>query len=102
MKSEEGLNIVQSIKKPLYVFLRPISKTCVMQKVLANLVVVDFVPKSINSQNSRLVAAQKEIINGLMSTLGDVKNPCTSTKLATKHALLTTTINSTKSNTSLR
>ncbi len=49
MKSEEGLNIVQSIKKPLYVFLRPISKTCVMQKVLANLVVVDFVPKSINS-----------------------------------------------------
>ncbi len=42
-------DIVQSIKKPFYVFLGPISKTYVMQKVLANLGVVDFVPKSIKS-----------------------------------------------------
>ncbi len=42
------------------------------------------------------------MINGLMSTLGDVKNPCTSIKLAIKHALVIVAINSTKSNMSLR
>jgi hypothetical protein len=41
---------VQSIKKALYVFPRPISKTYVMQKVFIDPIVVDFVLKSINSQ----------------------------------------------------
>ncbi len=89
---------MQSIKKALYVIPRPISKTYVMQKVFGDLVIVDFVLKSINSQNSRLVVAQREIINGLMSTLGDVNNPCTYAKLVIKHALLTNAINSIESN----
>jgi len=72
-----------------------------MQKVLADLV-VDFVLESINSWNSSLVVAQRKIINGFMSTLGDVKNPCTFAKLATKHALLTSILNSIESNTFLR
>ncbi len=37
-----------------------------------------------------------------MSTLGDVKNPCTSSKLVIRHALLTSIVKSTKNNTSLR
>jgi hypothetical protein len=43
-------DIVQSIKKALYVFPRPISKTYVMQKVFIDPIVVDVVLESINSQ----------------------------------------------------
>lgn len=46
--------------------------------------------------------AQRKIINGLMSTLGDVKNRYTFAKLVIKHALLIVAINSIESNTSLR
>ncbi len=72
-----------------------------MQRVLTYSI-VDFFPKSKFKQNSKLVVAQKEIINGFMSTLGVVKNPCTSNKLATKHVLLTTNVCLMENSSSLR
>jgi len=39
--------------------------------------------------SSRLITAKDEVINGLMKSLGEVKRPCFTSKLATKHVLLT-------------
>jgi hypothetical protein len=59
----------------------------VLTKLFADPTLVDLVLKS------KLIMVQQEIISGFIKTLTSVKNPCSSTKLATKHALLVTTIN---------
>ncbi len=96
------IGILQSINKELHFFLKPLSKSIVMQRVLTYSTVVDFVLKSTFKQSSKLVVAQNEIINGFMSTLGVVKNPCTFDKLATKHALLITDVCSMENSSILR
>ncbi len=50
---------------------------------------------------SQLIALQDEVISGLMKSLGEVNQLCFTSKLATKHVLLITTISS-KGNSSMR
>jgi hypothetical protein len=59
----------------------------VLTKLFVDPTLVDLVLES------KLVMVQQEIISGFIKTLTSVKNPCSSTKLTTKHALLVTTIN---------
>jgi len=65
----------------------PQYKKYVLTKLFADPTLVDLVLES------KLIMVQQEIISGFIKTLTSVKNPCSSTKLATKHALLVTTIN---------
>jgi hypothetical protein len=77
---------MQSINKELHFFLGPLSKKFVMQKMLINSTIIDFVLESIFKESSKLIVAQKnDIISGFMNTLGVVKNPCTFDRLAIKH-----------------
>jgi hypothetical protein len=76
---------MQSINKELHFFLGTLSKKFVMQKMLINSTIIDFVLESTFKESSKLVVAQNEIISGFMNTLGVVKNPCTFDRLAIKH-----------------
>jgi hypothetical protein len=59
----------------------------VLTKLFPNPTLVDLVLES------KLVMVQPKLIGGFMNTLIVVKNPCSSMKLATKHALLVAIIN---------
>jgi hypothetical protein len=76
---------MQSINKELHFILGPLSKNFVMQKVLINSTIIDFVLESTFKESSKLVVTQNNIISGFMNTLGVVKNPSTFDRLAIKH-----------------
>ncbi len=78
-------NIIQSIKKSMYVLPDLKCKKSVMLKVLLNPWIF---LKIVGKRTSKLVVAQKEVIRGLMKSLDEVKMPLIAEKLVTKHALL--------------
>ncbi len=80
-------DIVQYIINALHVLPGCLSKKNVMQKVMANLKALDFIPKSTSKQAS-LIVVWNEIISGLKESLGAMKNLYTFAKLVIKHALL--------------
>ncbi len=74
-------DIVQYIINALHVLHGCLSKKNVMQKVMANLKALDFVPESTSKQAS-LIVVWNEIISGMKESLG------TFAKLVIRHVLL--------------
>lgn len=81
-------SIIRSINSALAIFPGPATKELVMQKVLCSPLVNVVVPESKKN------LAQQEVINGLVKSLSEVKNPSLAPNLATKHAILTAAISS--------
>ncbi len=81
-------NIIQFIKKSMYVLLDFKCKTYVMLKVFSNPWILELVLEMVGKITSKLAVAQKEVIEGLRKSLDEVKMPLIATKLATKHVLL--------------
>jgi len=84
-------NIIQSIKKSMYVLPDLQCKKSVILKVLSNPWIFELVLEIVGKGASKLVVAQKEVIRGLMKSLDEVKMPLIAEKLATKHVLLIAT-----------
>jgi hypothetical protein len=85
-------NIMQSIKKSMYVLPNLKCKKSVMLKVFSSPWIFELVLEIVGKETSKLVVAQKEVIRGLMKSLNEVKMPLKVKKLATKHVLLIATI----------
>jgi len=81
-------NIMQSIKKSMYVLPNLKCKKSVMLKVFSSPWIFELVLEIVGKETSKLVVAQKEVIRGLMKSLNEVKMPLKVKKLATKHVLL--------------
>jgi len=77
------------------------SKRWAMSKVLST-PISNMFPKIINIQAFKSIKVKNEIVVGLVKSLEEVKRPCSIAKLATKHALLTTIVNSNGQSMSLR
>ncbi len=84
--------IVRAIASNLAPYSNVVAREAMIQGVCANLIVKYVVPNTIRS--SKAVVAKGEFLFGLVQSLSKVKLPTITTKLATKHAILTTLVNS--------
>jgi hypothetical protein len=79
--------IVGTVKQTLQAFPGPKAKEVVLRKVWEHPVTTEVFPEHLRRSN-----AEMEILSGLVQTLGEVKQPRTTAKLATKHAILTAVV----------
>ncbi len=83
--------ILQTINKTLRAFPSDLTKEVVMQKVLSNPIMTNVIPNPCTI--SKEVFVEKCLLYGLVQFLLKVKRMSTSTKLVTKHAILTALVN---------
>ncbi len=94
-----ALCIEQIIYDQLALFLGPLAREAIILRVLSNPIVDSNAPK--HFKFSKQGITKQELLSSLVQSLTEVKTSNNATKLAIKHAILITIMNST-SNTSLR
>ncbi len=83
----------RSYLRQLKIFPNVVTKEVVMQKVLSDPIVTDVVPNPNGASKDTIFFIEKEVVFDIVQSLSKVKRTTSSTKLATKHAILIALVN---------